>query len=281
MTTTLTFDEIGADGLTALRTTRPGALRAAAQLTGRQIRNFSRQPYFLGVTLLQPIVWLVLFGQLFRSVVHLPGFGAAGTSYIAFLTPGIVMMTALFSNGWSGMSLITDMERGILDRLLASPARRSSLIAGSIGYQAFNTLIQTVIIIALGVALGARFHGGVAAVAVLALAGILLGCAVAGFSNAVALAVRKEESVIALSQMTVLPLSFLSTTFLPASVVPGWIAAVAKANPVNWAVEAGRASLYRHVDWGMVGLRLFGLALVALALSALCTRAYGGYLRKG
>jgi ABC-2 type transport system permease protein len=88
----------------------------------------------------QPVIWLLLFGSLFRSVTHLPGFPEG--SYISFLTPGIVVMTTLFSSGWSGMGYIADVDRGVMDRLLVSPAPRGSLILGPLGYQAFLTAVS-------------------------------------------------------------------------------------------------------------------------------------------
>ena len=87
---------------------------------------------------------------LFKRVVDIPGFATG--SYIAFLTPGIVVMTALFSSGWAGMGFIIDMERGVLNRFLVTPAPRGSLIAGNLGYLALTSAIQSLIIIGLGFA---------------------------------------------------------------------------------------------------------------------------------
>ena len=97
-------------------------------MTQRHFRNLFRQPAWILISLVQPVVWLLLYGALFRRIVEIPGFGAG--SYIDFLTPGIVVMTCLFSAGWSGMGLIDDIDRGVVDRFLVSPASRGSLIAG-------------------------------------------------------------------------------------------------------------------------------------------------------
>src|SRR4051812_7032742 len=96
-------------------------------LTARQLRAFIRVPFYLIMNLVQPIIWLLLFGQLFRSVVDIPGF-SGGDNYLVFLTPGIVMMMALFGSAWAGTSFIQDMDRGVMDRFLASPTQRASLI---------------------------------------------------------------------------------------------------------------------------------------------------------
>ena len=246
-------------------------------LSARGIRALLRQPWYVAVTLVQPVIWLLLFGQLFKRVVELPGF--AGGSYIAFLTPGIVVMTALFSSGWAGMGFIQDMDRGVMDRFLVTPARRGSLIAGSLGMQSVTLLVQSLIIIGLGLATGARFPGGVPVMLVFLVAAVLLGTAFASYSNALALTVRREESVIAAVNFLVLPLSFLSATLLPTSLQPGWMQNVSKFNPVNWAVEVGQQTLHSDVDWGIVFSRIGGLVALAVACGWLSTRAFRAYQR--
>ena len=99
-------------------------------MTLRHLRELWRQPWFVAVTLVQPVIWLLLFGALFKRVIEIPGF--PGHSYIAFLAPGVVVMTALFNSAWSGMALIEDINRGVTARFLVSPVRREALIAGRI-----------------------------------------------------------------------------------------------------------------------------------------------------
>jgi ABC-2 type transport system permease protein len=122
-------------------------------MTQRHLRNLMRQPAWIAISLIQPVVWLLLYGALFRRIVEIPGFGAG--SYIDFLTPGVVVMTALFSAGWSGMSLIEDVNRGVIDRFLVSPASRSSLIWGIIWQNGIVAVLQALIIIVLGLIVGA------------------------------------------------------------------------------------------------------------------------------
>src|ERR1700749_131587 len=153
--------------------------RHTLYMTLRPLRELWRQPWFVAITLVQPVIWLLLFGALFKRVVEIPGF--TGHSYIAFLAPGVVVMTAMFNSAWSGMALIEDINRGVTARFLVSPVRREALIAGRI----------------------------------------------------------QEEAVIGAVQFVVLPLTFLSATFLASNLMPGWIRRVADFNPVNWAVIAG------------------------------------------
>jgi ABC-2 type transport system permease protein len=252
------------------------ALAQTAHLTGRQLRALARQPWYIAITLVQPIIWLLLFGALFDRVTSIPGFTTA--DYSTFLTPGIVVMTALFSAGWSGMGIIQDLDRGIMQRMLVSPARRGALIASSLAHQGIVTLVQTVIILVLGALVGASYGGGAAGLAVAALVAVLLAAAFAALSNALALLIQREETVIAVNQFLVLPASFLSAAFMQLDLAPGWIQAIAKANPVNWAVEAARQALAGTFDLDL-WVRVGGLAAVAAACALLATRAFRAYQR--
>ena len=135
---------------------RPAALRVPDRALAAHLW---RQPAFAAMTLIQPIIWLLLFGQLFRSVVHLPGFAAGSGSYLEFITPGVIVMTALFSSGWAGTVYIEDMNRGVMDRLLASPVRRGAMMVGTLAYQALTTIVQTLVVFAIAYLAGARFPG--------------------------------------------------------------------------------------------------------------------------
>ncbi len=253
------------------------ALATSTHVTTRYLRAFLRQPYYIIGTLVQPIIWLLLFGQLFKNVAGLPGFHAG--SYITYLTPGVVVMAAMLSTGWSGTSYVVDMERGVMDRFLVTPVRRGALIGGELVYQAGMVLLQSLIILGLGYLAGARFDGGVVSVVILLACAMLLGTAFASLSNALALILRKQESVIAVNVTLVLPLTFLSSTFLPTSLAPEWIQHFATFNPVNWAVEAGRQTLASSIDWSLVGAHLAELLALTLVCAWLSIRAFRSYQR--
>jgi ABC-2 type transport system permease protein len=254
------------------------ALSHSWYMTVRHVRALLRQPWYVVITLVQPVIWLLLFGALFERMTLIPGFG--GGSYIEFLTPGVVVMSALFSNGWSGMGVIEDIDRGVMDRLLVSPVRRSALLNGRLVQQAIITIVQSLIIVGLAWLVGARFAGGFVGVLVLVAAGVLLGAAFASASHALALVVRREESVIAASQFVVLPTTFLSSAYLPPGLAPDWIQAIARYNPVNWALEAGRSALAGGaIDWPLVLSRLGGLLAVAMVCAVLAARAFRSYQR--
>jgi ABC-2 type transport system permease protein len=246
-------------------------------MTLRHFRNLMRQPLYIAFTLVQPIIWLVLFGQLFKKVVLLPGFGAS--AYVDFLTPGVVIMTVLFGAGWSGMGIIRDLDLGVMDRFLVSPASRVALIAGRLIQLALIAVIQSVLIVALGMILGARFPGGARGVGLLIVCAVLLAVPIGALSNAMALIARKEETVIAASNFILLPLTFLSSVFMARNLMPGWIQAVARFNPVEWAVIAGRSALSAHISWPLVATRIGFLVALTIVTAGLATRAFRIYQR--
>jgi ABC-2 type transport system permease protein len=249
--------------------------RHTLYLALRDLRALWRQPWFVAITLVQPLIWLLLFGELFKSVADLPGFG--GESYIAYLAPGIVVMSALFSSGWSGMATIDEINRGVTDRLLVSPVRRSALIAGRVAQSAVVIVVQSVIMVAIALAVGASFPGGVLGVVVLILLAALLGSALAALSNSLALITRQEESLIGAVTFLVLPMTFLSTALMRGDMLPGWMRTAADLNPVDWAIEAGRSATAASPDWGLVAGRAALLCALLLACAALATRAFRSY----
>jgi ABC-2 type transport system permease protein len=145
-----------------------------------------------------------------------------------------------FAGGWAGMGVIEDLNRGVIDRFLVSPVRRQALITGRLVQLAIVSTIQSLIVIVLGMLVGARFLGGVTGLVVLVACSALLGSALSALSNGAALLARKEETVIAASIFVLLPLTFLLSAFMQRDLMPSWIQTVARYNPVEWAVQAGR-----------------------------------------
>lgn len=253
------------------------AIAHAGYMTGRHLRALARQPWYIAFTLLQPLVYLLIFGALFEKASLIPGFGS--DSYITFLTPGVLVMSALFTAVWNGMDILEDMKRGTLDRFLVTPVWRGALIAGPIANAAVSSLVQAAVIFGVGSLLGAHYEGGIAGVAVLIVASLLLTAPFAAFSNAVALTARQEETMIGLANFVALPLTFLASGFIPLDLAPNWIQTVARFNPVNWALKAGREALSAAPDWGLIGIRLGSLVVVGAVLFTLATSAFRSYQR--
>lgn len=251
--------------------------QAMAILTSRYLRELYRQPAVIFITLTQPVIWLLLFGQLFKDITRIPGFG--GGNYVTYLTPGVVIMTAIFASSWTGMAYIEDMQTGVMDRFLSAPVSRSALVTAMLGYQALITVIQSAIIVAMGWAIGAVFPGGLPGILALIGVAVLISVAMAGLSIWFALLIRQREALIGASTTLVMPLTFLSGAFLSLRLVPSWIASVARFNPVNWAASAGRAAAGGQPAWGTVGSYAGFLAVALVVTAVAASRAFGAYQR--
>ena len=247
-----------------------GFITDTVYLTGRLYRQTLRLPVFLMISVVQSVLWLLLFGQLFRRVIEVPGFET--TSYLQFLAPGIAVMAALFGSIHSGLGMLSDIERGVIDRFLATPARRGALIGARVAHVATMATVQATLILAIATALGARPGGGGAGILVVLLAAALLGSAFGAVSNAVSLLTRRQEIIIASMDFIVLPMIFLSGIMMTPALMPTWIQRVAAVNPVNWAVVAARGGF--EGNWVGVGTHLALLAGIALACAWWATRAF-------
>jgi ABC-2 type transport system permease protein len=244
-------------------------------MTQRRLRVFVRQPWYLVFTLIQPVIWLFLFGNLFKRVVDLPGFGSM--SYLTYIVPGVVVMSAMASNMWAGMGTMEEIERGTLNRFLVTPVRRGAIMNANVIEQAVSTTVQSLIIVLLAWASGARFPGGPAGVVVLIVMAVLLGTVFSAMSNTVGMLVRQRETIIGLNTLLLLPLTFVSTTFMNEDLMPHWMRALTDYNPVNWAVVAAREALAERPDRGDVWLPAVGLLLLAVLMVWLSTRTFRTY----
>lgn len=246
-------------------------------LTARRLKAGMGQAPYLVISLIQPVIWLFLFGNLFRRVVDLGGFGT--TSYLDYLVPGVVVMNALAVNMWAGMTTLEEIDRGTLNRFLTLPVSRSAIMNANVAEQAVGTTFQSTVIVLLGWAAGATYPGGAAGVILLILFAVLLGTIFGALSNTIGMLVRQRESIIGINTFLLLPLAFLSTVFMARDLMPGWMQAIASANPLDWAVQAGRSALAASPDWTLVGSRGAGLLALAVAAVALSTRTFRAYQR--
>jgi len=256
----------------------PTFLTHTLLLTGRQLRAAWRTPAFLVMNLVQPVIWLLLFGQLFKSVIDIPGFGV-GQSYLEYLTPGVVMMLALFGSAWSGTVYIQDMDRGVMDRFLTSPTNRGAMIVSTLVYQSLLAVVQSLVVVGIAFWAGARFEGGVVGILLLLLGVVLLTAVFCSLSNAVALLAREQTALIGISQLITLPLMFLSSAIMNTKLSPEWVQNVSAYNPFEWAVIVGRQALSAHPDWATLWAHAGLLAALAVVMAAWATSAFRVYQR--
>jgi ABC-2 type transport system permease protein len=247
------------------------ALAHTQAIAVRHVHAFLRQPWWIAISLMQPTIYLLLFSQLFATIGELPSIGG---SYLSFLLPGVVVMSALASGGWAGTASIDDIRSGVMDRMLVTPARRAAVILGHLGQQVLIVVLQALVLMVLGIVVGARFDGALPGVAAMLVASALLGSAIGALSHAIALLARTQETLIAVSQGVILPMTFLSTTFMVPELMPDWMATIAGVNPLTWAVDAARAALQGPADWSFVVVRLGWLAIFLVVSVVLALRAF-------
>jgi ABC-2 type transport system permease protein len=251
--------------------------RQTGWMVVRQVRNLLREPIWIAMMVIQPMLWLVLYGQLFKHV------GAQGHhshfAYKEFLTPGVIAMNAFFGGMWSGMAMISDLDRHVIDRFLAAPTVRVAIVLSQVVRAAVTAIIQALILLLVALALGVRVHGGLLGWLVV-FAGAALLCAVfAGFSHGIALLMRRESSMIAAANFVGMPLMFLSTILVTVALIPGWIRAIARFNPVNWGANAMRNAVMIGSDWGPTFAYLGFLVAVAAATAMFATWCFRAYQR--
>lgn len=248
-------------------------------MVGRQVRNLMREPIWIALLVIQPLVWLTLYGQLFKRVTQLPGGGFGTSSYITFLAPAIVVMNAFFGGTWSGMAMISDLDRDVIPRFLATPVSRVALVASQLVRSALISVIQALIILLIALALGVRIDAGLRGWLIVLATAALVSAAFAGLSQAIALLTRKEATMIAVANFIGLPLLFLSSTLISARQIPHWMQQVARYNPVNWGVDAAREVVLPGTDWGSVGTHLGLLLAVTIAMAGFATWTFRVYQR--
>lgn len=211
-----------------------------------------------------PLIQLLVFSQLYQDIVKLPGFGGQ-SSYLAYLAPGQVAFAAFMAVAWSGYGLLVEYRNGYLDKLRASPIGRWSILAGEMVPLFFQAAVMAGVLLVVSMLLGARIQTGLGGfLLILALSG-LFGIAFAGTSFIPALLTKSEQATSALA-LLLFPVFFMSTAFVPQSLMPGWMQAINPWNPVSYVIEALRALMVTGYDWGAVGRALLSMAIVGVVL---------------
>ena len=187
-------------------------------------------------------------------------------------------MTAFFSGSWAGMGMIEDLDRGVLERFLATPASRAAIVFGRILQAAITATLQALLILLVGLTLGAT-NGGVVGWIVILLAAFLIAAGFSGLSHGIALRTRQEASMIAVAQFISLPLLFFSSLLIARTLIPGWMQTFSLLNPVEWAVRAGRGEALPGTDWAEMGTFLLLLVGFLALTTTFATRSFRSYQR--
>jgi ABC-2 type transport system permease protein len=230
-----------------------------------------RNPLWVFIGLLQPVVYLALFAPLLKKVVAIPGFPPGGAFNV--FVPGLLIQLGLFGAAFVGFGLLAEVRAGVIERMRVTPVSRVAMLLGRALRDVLMLLVQAAVLIALAVPFGLTVNAGGVLVALCLLA--LVGLVMAPLSYAVALWLGSEDALAPFLNMVSLPLLLLSGVLLPMSLAPGWLQTLAKINPLSHAVDAMRALFNANfadgeIYWG-VGL-MAGLAALSLWVAG---RAFG------
>jgi len=246
-------------------------------LTRRLFLQLARRPSTLVAGVLQPLIWLILFGALFANAPAglLPG----GMSYGRFLGAGVIVFTAFSGALNAGLPLMFDREFGFLNRLLVAPLRsRSSIVLASVLYITSLSLVQSLAILLTAAALGYGWPGAAGLVLVLVTL-LLLVFAVTALSLGLAFALPGHIELIAVIFVANLPLLFASTALAPISFMPAWLGWLAALNPLTFAIEPIRAAYGGSFHLSDVVLNApYGDVTAAACLGILALLAMGLFL---
>ncbi len=237
------------------------------ELYKRSLLKLIRRPVILYFSLIQPAIWLLLFGQMFNKMVSLPGAGASfGTNnYMAFFTPGVIMMTMLFGAGQTGLGLIQDMDSGFLDKLLTTPINRFSILLGKMGGDLTRMVFQTLLILVMAAMAGVRFQTGLFGVFFIVTIAGLFGMALAGINTMIALQTRNTEATFLIGNFVNLPLMFTSDAMMPKAFLPVWMQSIAKINPITYGIDGMRGL----ITTGFVASQVFPAVIVLGSIAGL------------
>ncbi len=222
-------------------------------LTKRLFIQLQRRPSTLVAGIIQPLMWLVLFGALFQNAPQ--GMMGNDLSYGQFLGAGLIVFTAFVGALNAGLPVMFDREFGFLNRLLVAPlASRYSIVAASAIYIVALSFVQTAAIIGVNALMGAGLPS-IAGLGIIALIILLLVLGVTAISLGLTFALPGHIELIAVIFVVNLPLLFASTALAPLSFMPQWLQWVAALNPLTYAIEPIRY-LYNHAQWDLSSIVL-------------------------
>jgi ABC-2 type transport system permease protein len=251
------------------RPARPGALANALTFGWRGMLKIKHVPEQLFDVTLTPVMFMLMFTYLFGGEVS-----GSTDEYLQYILPGLLVMGVLFTTVYSGISLNTDLTKGVVDRFRSLPIWRASPLAGAVMGDSVRYLIASVVTVALGLILGFEAEGGILGL----LAAIAL---VVGFSfslswvfTTLGLVLRTPNAVMNVGFTAIFPLTFLSNTFVDPETLPAALEAFVDANPISHLVTATRGLMAGEIE-GSALIVVFATALVLVAVFApLTSRLY-------
>jgi ABC-2 type transport system permease protein len=237
-----------------------------------ELKKLLRDPSEVLMRAVQPVLWLVIFGQVFSRVRGIP---TGDISYLAFLTPGILAQSVLFAAIFYGIAIIWERDLGIVHKLLVSPAHRSAFVYGKAISAGMRGAVQTFIIYLLALALRISIQWNPFSMLGV-LFGVMLGSAIfATFSLTIACLVKSRERFMGIGQLMTMPLFFASSAIYPLALMPNWLKVVSLLNPLTYLVDALRGLMIQHAQSIHSMPENFGVMIaIFLILATVAARLY-------
>lgn len=230
----------------------------------RGMRLSLRNKVWLIIGLMQPLLYLALFGPLLKRMTGLRGF-PRGSSWQVF-TPGLLVQLGIFGALFVGFGLIAEVRNGVIERMRVTPASRLALLAGRVLRDVVVLVVQSALLIGAAYAFGLRAPLGGVLLAVVLVAAV--GAAFAAASYAVALLTGTEDAMASVTNSLAVPMLLLSGILLPMSLAPGWLRVLSNINPIKHIVDALRALFHGQILNGTVGIGvLVGIGLILLGMA--------------
>ena len=230
-----------------------------------------RNPVWVIMGIIQPILYLLLFGPLLTGIAKMPGFPPGGAFNV--FVPGILVMTALFGAAFVGFGLCDEMREGVVERMTVTPMSRVAMLLGRSLRDVVLLLAQALILVVLAIPFGLEINLGGMAVAFAMLA--LIGLMMSPISYTLALVLKSEDSLAPVVNGMALPLLLLSGVMLPMSLAPDWLQTLAKFNPLYHAVAAIRALFIASYHDGEIVTGLVLLVVLAVVTIYVGARSFG------
>ncbi len=212
-------------------------MQESAAIVEVELIKVVRDPTEMFSRAVQPVLWLVVFGQVLAQV---RGIQTGHLSYLAFITPGILAQSVLFSAIFYGIAIIWERDLGVVHKLLASPAMRTSLVFGKAVAAGFRGIIQAVVIYLIALVMHVSLRQDPLAIAAV-LASVMLGSGLfATFSLIIACIVKTRERFMGIGQLLTMPMFFASNAIYPLDIMPDWLRLIAQINPLTYLIDALR-----------------------------------------
>ena len=240
-------------------------------LTKRNLLVWAKVPAFIVFTVVQPVMFMLLFRYVFGGAIPTEGYPGG---YVDYLVPGVIAQTAAFTSFGTAISLAQELKLGMIDRLRSMPIARSAVLLGRLAADVVRLFVIVMIIIGVGYAVGFRFHCSVGAAIGMVLLALLLGVVTCCVSAFIGLAIKDEESVQAFGLIWVFPITFVSSAFVPTETMPGWLQAFADNQPFTQVVDAMRALALGLPVGNHVWLALVWMVGLLALFIPLAVRAY-------